>query len=142
VLRSSDKGKAMNSNKYSPDQWALMNLPATQEKIQRELRSTIVRFLDTAPEKALLFRVSAILGILKYYFEEQLAREDGDAYDDATAKEALVWLSLARRRMRTDEDVEKWVASIMASPPMTDEELKQWEALEALLKAEGKEHWD
>jgi hypothetical protein len=122
-----------------------MNLPATQEKIQRDLRSTIVRFLDTAPEKALLFRASAILAILKYYFEEQLAREDGDAYDKATAEEVLIGLSVARRRMRTDEDVEKRLAEIMANPPMTDEELdkrvKGWEAVEARLKAEGKEHW-
>lgn len=122
-----------------------MNLPATQDKIQRDLRSAIVRFLDTAPEKALLFRASAILGILKHYFEQELSREDSDAYDKATAGEALVWLSLARRRMRTDEDVEKWLAEIMASPPMTDEEfdkqLKGWEALEAWLKAEGKEHY-
>jgi len=122
-----------------------MNLPATQEKIQRDLRSTIVRFLDTAPEKALLFRASAVLEILKYYFEEELAREDGDAYDKAIVEEVLIGLSVARRRIRTEEDVEKWLAEIMASPPMTDEELdkqvKGWEAIEAHLKADGKRHW-
>jgi len=116
-------------------------------KIQRELRSAIARFLDTAPENALLFRASAILGILKHYFEGHLEREDRDAYDEAAAEEVLVWLSLALRRMRTDEQVEKWLAEIKASPlpPITDEELdkqlKGSEALEARLKAEGKERW-
>jgi DnaJ-domain-containing protein 1 len=122
-----------------------MNLPETLDRIQRDLRGAIARFLDTAPEKALLFRTSAILGILKHYFEQEISREDGDAYDKATAEEVLVVLGLAKRQMRTDEQVEKWVAEIMESPPMTDEELdkklKGWEALEARLKAEGKEHW-
>jgi hypothetical protein len=53
--------------------------------------------------------------------------------------------SLALRRMRTDEQVEKWLAEIKALPPMTDEELdkklKGWEALEARRKAKGKEQW-
>jgi hypothetical protein len=136
----------VNPDRYDPDQWAFMNLPETQEKIQRDLRSAIVRFLDTAPEKALLFRASAVLGILRYYFEEFLTREDGDDYEKATAEEVLIALSVARRRMRTDEEVEKWLAEIMAAHPrMTDEELdgkvKQFEELEARLKAEGKEHW-
>jgi hypothetical protein len=139
----------VNSNKYTTDQWAFMNLPATQDKIQRELRSAIARFLDTAPEKALLFRTSAILGLLRYYFEEQLARKDGDAYDKATAEEVLISLSVARRRIRTDEavekDVEQWLAEMMARPPMTEEERDRlaewWEKQEASLKAEGKEHW-
>jgi DnaJ-domain-containing protein 1 len=69
------------------------------------MRSAIVRFLDTAPEKALLFRTSAILGILKHYFEQELSREDGDGYDKATAEEVLVGLGCARQRTRTDERV-------------------------------------
>jgi hypothetical protein len=67
------------------------------------------------------------------------------AYDKATAQEALVGLGVAKRRMGTDEDVEKWLAEIVASPRITGEELdkrvKGWQAMEARLKAEGKEHW-
>src|ERR1017187_6607294 len=106
----------MNSNKYSPDQWASMNLPGTQDRIQHDLRSAVVRFLDTAPEKALLFRTSAIIGILTHYFEQELSREDGDDYDKTTAEEVLIGLACARRSMRTDEQVEKWLAEIKARP--------------------------
>jgi hypothetical protein len=136
----------VNSNRYSPDQWAFMNLPATQDKIQRDLRNAIIRFLDTAPEKALLFRASAILRMLKHYFGQELSREDGDAYDKATAEEVLSGLRYPLRHIRTDDEVEKWLAEIIASERrMTDEELdkrvKEWEAVEARLKAEGKENW-
>lgn len=135
----------MTSKKYTQEQWETMTLPATQDKIFHDLRSSVVRFLDTAPEKQLIFRASAILGILRHYFEQQLAREDGDAYDTATAEEVLIGLSAARKRMRTDQDVENRLAEIMAAPPMTDEELDKkvegWRRLDALLKANGLEHW-
>jgi hypothetical protein len=135
----------MISNKYSPDQWAFMNLPTTQQKIQRDLKSAVARFLDTAPERSVLLRASVILEILKDYFERQLTRDDGDAYDRSKAEEVLIALSDARRRMRTDQDVEKSLAEVMASAPLSEEELakqvKEWEAFEARLKAEGKEHW-
>lgn len=119
-----------------------MNLPATQEKIRRDLRSAVERFLDTAPAGSVLFRTSIILGILRDYFRRRLARKDSDAYDKATAEEVLAGLSFAGTRIRADEDVEKWLAEIMAAPPITDEEfetrLKEWEALDARLKTEGK----
>jgi hypothetical protein len=124
-----------------------MNLPATQDKIQRDLRSAIVRFLDTSPEKALLFRTSAILHMLKHYFEQELSRGDGDSYDKATAEEVLFGVGFALRHIRRDDDVEKWVADrIAAAERMTDEELdkhaKEQDALDALFKAAGKERWD
>jgi hypothetical protein len=135
----------MALNKYSPDQWAFMNLPVTQGKILRDLRSSVTRFLDTAPEKALILRASAILEILRHYFEAQLERAGDDPYERATSEEVLIGLSTARRRMRTDEVVEREIAELLALPPMTDEELdrkvKEWEALESRLKKEGLEHW-
>jgi hypothetical protein len=47
--------------------------------------------------------------------------------------------------LRSDEAVEQEVADMMAKPPLSEEEaakkLKEWEKVEALVKASGKKHW-
>lgn len=126
-----------------------MNRPETEEKIRQDLKSALGRFLDSAPQGQIIARVSDVFVILKDCFE--LLYEHGDIHDRAKAETVLFALRSATKLFRTDEEIEQGVANAIAevtANPATEEEVKkreaktkEWEKLEARLKAEGKKHW-
>jgi hypothetical protein len=106
-----------------------------------DLRSIIVRFLDTAPDGQIISRVSVVLAILKEYFEAQHEDEDADVYDRSKAETVLMGMRMARKLLGTDESDENLVAGALASGPPTEAQIRRKEEFDAAVKAQGKEHW-
>ena len=141
------------SERYDPDQWECMNKPQAQSKIQEALGSYLRSFLDTAPEGSELARVKEVLSMVMRYFEREYQLAEGGATRDpkrsSIAEEVLMALAAARKRIRSDEALDTWLAEIekevRSSPPIPpevlDQETEAWREFEEKLRQQGKEHW-
>jgi hypothetical protein len=126
-------------DKYSTDQWNRMNQSDSQQKLRKELRSALVRFLDTSAEcDGYPFRMADILEMLRGYaradridgMNERLKCPAMDSQRVLVSDSVIGALTYAESQLRA---LEHYAAASSASTP-DDEAMARIKKAQLLLR--------